>query len=348
MSEEKKTPHFFEEKFAREKLDEQLMKDFDSQQEEAQTTSQDSSSYEQSKLFIIFIIIILLGAIAFFVYSWYQGRFATEQNDSIIPIVKATDTIFREKPEDPGGLYIPNRDKEVYQTIAADKSHLPLPRVTQILPKPEEPIARETLPGNSSKAELTSLLDTPPSYQEQPSIRENTLSRQQDSKPVAAPADPSAEFSQRSTLNHDKKMAEAAPNDNRTAIKNSTNHQAEQSTIPDLENLTVKDVTFIPTPSIKQLDKESAVTDEDGWRNRFALQLGSYRSEQAAHKEWLRIQKKYHTLLRDVTYKVEKVNLADKGVYYRLKTGPFTREAEARKICQELKEHKQGCFLASQ
>jgi cell division septation protein DedD len=75
------------------------------------------------------------------------------------------------------------------------------------------------------------------------------------------------------------------------------------------------------------------------------LQLGSVRSEDTARQEWERIKKKNADLLGSLSATPIRADLGDKGIYYRVQTGPVADPAEAERICGELKQRSVGCIL---
>ena len=75
------------------------------------------------------------------------------------------------------------------------------------------------------------------------------------------------------------------------------------------------------------------------------LQLGSVRSEDLARSEWERIKRKNPDLLGELSASAIRADLGDKGVYYRIQTGPVGDLAAADRICGELKERNVGCIL---
>jgi hypothetical protein len=76
------------------------------------------------------------------------------------------------------------------------------------------------------------------------------------------------------------------------------------------------------------------------------LQLGSVRSEDAARQEWERIKRKNTDLLGDLSATPIRADLGDKGIYYRIQTGPVSDPAAADRICNELKQRNIGCIIA--
>jgi SPOR domain len=74
------------------------------------------------------------------------------------------------------------------------------------------------------------------------------------------------------------------------------------------------------------------------------LQLGSVRNAAAARREWDRIKEKNVDLLGAFSASPVRADLGDKGVYYRILTGPVGEPAAAR-ICGALKQRKVGCIV---
>src|SRR6185437_15538185 len=73
------------------------------------------------------------------------------------------------------------------------------------------------------------------------------------------------------------------------------------------------------------------------------IQLGAVRSEEAARHEWDRIRRANSDLLGSLSATPARADLGEKGVYYRIQTGPI---ADADRICGELKRRNVGCIIA--
>jgi sporulation related protein len=73
------------------------------------------------------------------------------------------------------------------------------------------------------------------------------------------------------------------------------------------------------------------------------LQLGSLRTEEAARHEWERVKRANSNLLGSLSAAPIRTDLGDRGVFYRIQTGPT---ADADRICAELKQRKIGCIIA--
>lgn len=76
------------------------------------------------------------------------------------------------------------------------------------------------------------------------------------------------------------------------------------------------------------------------------IQLGSLKSYDLAESEWKRLSKKHPDVLRGLDPIIQKVDLGEeKGIYYRLRTGPFVDMEKANAVCSALKEQKAQCVV---
>lgn len=109
-----------------------------------------------------------------------------------------------------------------------------------------------------------------------------------------------------------------------------------------LKELTPDDIKHIPTPKMKTAYLK--MPDEKQLKE-YHVQLGSYKTETDVATNWRRMKMHYSSLLDGLEYKTEKADLGEKGIFYRLKVGPFSKEDDARQLCQQLREQNQGCLF---
>lgn len=76
-----------------------------------------------------------------------------------------------------------------------------------------------------------------------------------------------------------------------------------------------------------------------------ALQIGAYKSQEEADAAWHAFSAK-HPIVGDYQSEVKKVDLGDKGVWYRLRLGTFADKSAASAFCDKLKADGGNCFLA--
>lgn len=77
----------------------------------------------------------------------------------------------------------------------------------------------------------------------------------------------------------------------------------------------------------------------------YLVQLSSVRSENAARQEWATLQRRHGPLLDEKNLDLQRADLGDKGIYYRVRTGAFNTKAEANAFCQKLKAAGQACLV---
>src|SRR5690606_12997653 len=87
--------------------------------------------------------------LAWYAYSSGTGELPIEE----VPIVHADAEPVRVKPEEPGGMDIPHRDKTIYEAMRRNNQGDGLPKVEQLLPEPEEPVNPEEVAGDDANAE---------------------------------------------------------------------------------------------------------------------------------------------------------------------------------------------------
>jgi len=92
-----------------------------------------------------------------------------------------------------------------------------------------------------------------------------------------------------------------------------------------------------PVEKVKKEESKAAAGPQP------AVHLASYRSHKNASRGWTQIKRANKKLLSDLSHEIVEVNLGKKGVYFRLKAGPFKDNARAKDICRKLKRRRQFC-----
>ncbi|MFQ5619644.1 MAG: SPOR domain-containing protein [Rhodospirillales bacterium] len=102
-----------------------------------------------------------------------------------------------------------------------------------------------------------------------------------------------------------------------------------------------------PAPAAKTPAKEARTpAKEAGTAPAYKVQLAAERSLEGARDEWKRLRRKKLNLLGRLALSVTKVDLGpEKGVFYRLRAGPFADKAAARALCAKLAKDNMGCLV---
>jgi cell division protein FtsN len=75
------------------------------------------------------------------------------------------------------------------------------------------------------------------------------------------------------------------------------------------------------------------------------VQIGAFKSQEEADGQWAKLQGKLGGYLDGKSNDVERADLGDKGVYYRLRVGPFASSGDAKTYCAGLKERGTDCLI---
>ena len=121
-----------------------------------------------------------------------------------------------------------------------------------------------------------------------------------------------------------------------TAAKPVETRTVETRTV-ETKAVETKPVAQTPVKTVE----EKPVTASGG---AYVVQLLALRDEAAAEKAWAGLQKK-HPSLQAHASDVERADLGDKGIFYRLRAAGFGSKAEAQSFCASLKAAGQDCMV---
>jgi hypothetical protein len=253
--------------------------------------------------------------------AWSAYKSGGTGIDGIVPLIKADNEPTRIRPDDPGGMPVPNQDKAIYDRL--DPKRAPPKGVERLLPPPEAPVGRP--------AAVTPPPDSTPSKPAIPTLGETVPApeRQVGSAVVkAAPEPPPPTLQEQAAASAPQPFTklEAPPAPPKTA---------PAAAAPKAPPAQV--ATTAPAPAaVKPATAISGVR----------VQLGAVGSEDAAQKEWDRIRKANSDILGSVAPAFVRADLGDKGVVYRIQAGPLATADAAADLCSKLKTRNVGCFVA--
>ncbi len=77
------------------------------------------------------------------------------------------------------------------------------------------------------------------------------------------------------------------------------------------------------------------------------LQIGAYRSNALAEQAWQEFLMDHREIVRDLATDIQPVNLGERGVWHRLRIGPFSDSDAVDGVCAILKARGADCFSAA-
>lgn len=95
-----------------------------------------------------------------------------------------------------------------------------------------------------------------------------------------------------------------------------------------------------PAPAVQQTPAASAPTAAGG----YVVQLAAFRDEASARDAFGKLQAKYPDLLGSLGVDIQRADLGDKGIYYRLRAG-YVDKSAADTLCDQLEAKGQGCLV---
>jgi len=104
------------------------------------------------------------------------------------------------------------------------------------------------------------------------------------------------------------------------------------------------DALYSETPSDPVPDAVMPAADGQG---AYLVQLAALRSTEEARATYIRVQNGADGLLDDITPVIERADLGERGIYFRLRVPGFADKASADAFCNELKARGQDCITVS-
>lgn len=275
-------------------------------------------------------------------YLWNSGALGGGGSGNGVPqLVKADPDPYKVKPENPGGMQVENQDKLVYDRVA--KGEAP-PRVENLLPAPEEPKAPPkpvAPPPEIAKAESAPPVETakaepPPAEPAKPVEPAKEVA-----KPDPAKTEPTKTEPTKTEPTKTVAPAKADQDDLASLVAAATGGR-EAATGPI--NTKPGAAPAAEAPQTQVAAAPPAVSPA-AMAGAFQIQLASARSEQGAMGEWSRIVGKNKDTLAGLTPNVARVDLGEKGVFFRLRAGPLKDKAAADSVCSALGAQNVGCIV---
>jgi len=257
----------------------------------------------------------VLGFGVVLVYAYNKGR--QDGTGKVPPVIQAQEGPSKIRPDNPGGMKVPNQDKEVFSRLENDKQ---AGKVERLLPAPEKPMTPPAPPvikpdelarmapsaaGKGMEAPGASSVPLPP-----PPPAAAPAVAPKEIKPLAAtpPKAQPAIVATKPTVKPAPKPAKKAASAKRVAAK---------------------------SPPVK---RSSSGT--------YRVQMSSLRSQSAVQKSWVTLRKRHSDLLGKLSLSIEATKLSGgRGTYYRMQAGPLPSRARANALCASLKKRKQGCLV---
>jgi len=266
-----------------------------------------------------------------------------------IPVIKADERPIKIRPDDRGGMQVPNQDKLVYERMEQGEGDA---KVERLLPAPEQPAvpAKQAVPVDAQAAKQAAATEVlKPMSAAKPLVEAPKPVAATAPMPVPAPAVapvPAPTQVMAPQPLPPAPVAQPVPAQNSGYVPAQSRAQAPVAPVPVQPVKPVAVAPAVPAPTSVPAAQPAAmpaakVPAGGDW----LIQLGALRSAPDADKEWGRIQRANHELLGALKPDIVRVELGEKGTFWRLRAGPLSEQA-AKQLCNDLKSRNQGCIIA--
>lgn len=257
--------------------------------------------------------IVLAGVVAWFVLA-PQYR----QTHKDIPTIHRPQTAVKVKPENPGGMDIPNQDKDIYNLV--EKKEVDNTVVENLLPTPEEPKLPDIVPEvtDVNANNIDEIVDEV--ADEKTVTVEETLSN----KPQDL-LEESEKATEQTVKKAEEKAQQTAEKVEKADTKAKETAKAAEETIKTAEKTAAK--------VAEKTETKPATAANGKWQ----VQLVASGNKNAVEKVWSDSTAKYGAILKNLPHEIQSVDLGSKGTVYRLRAGSFAGKEDAQKVCNALK-----------
>lgn len=257
--------------------------------------------------------IVLAGVVAWFVLA---PQYKQAHKD--IPTIHRPETAVKVKPENPGGMDIPNQDKDIYNLV--EKKDVDNTVVENLLPTPEQPKLPDIVPEvtDVNATDLNEIVD---------------VVSEENSEDVAAKPQDLLEENKAEVKETAQKVEEKSETAKSDATKTvtETKEKVEEKAAEVKE--TVKEQAKVAEKPAEKVAEKPAVVANGKWQ----VQLVASSNKAAVEKVWSDASSKYAGVLKGLPHEVQNVDLGSKGTMYRLRAGSFASKEDAQKVCNALK-----------
>lgn len=215
----------------------------------------------------------------------------------------------KKKPEDPGGLVVPNSDSLVYEKL---QSGIQKKRKVNILPEPEEPL------------ELLKKADDPVIFLD--SIDE-ILANIESYEDVLAKDEAIAEEVDELVM----------PNDLKAKPVSKSQDDEEEIIIPGTS------LSIIRSAETRFYMQDVEITNNENAG--YKVQLAVAFSQSDANARWQEITRRHGRILQGANLITRKVEGKNERIFYVVMAGTYPSLSYAKLVCKRLISHKQNCIV---
>ncbi|MBN8511420.1 MAG: SPOR domain-containing protein [Rickettsiales bacterium] len=249
---------------------------------------------------------------------------------SDIPTLAPDDEVIKKRPDDPGGIVIPNSDSLVYEKL---KSNAEKNRAINILPEPEQPI----------EIDRTQVTETSNTVQvvDMDSI-DQILAKIEDEDPMSVLEEESKHASLNRKSSDENIEGSIMPNDIKNADTSSSDSKPNDTQNYDKIKIATSNLNIIKSDQSRY---KHSKTLESSLEQGYKVQLATSLSLSDANKTWLEIQKRHGKILAGAKFLTKKIEGKKDRIFHLIMAGYYPTLNHAKLVCDKLISRKQNCIV---
>lgn len=271
------------------------------------------------RIFIVIAILVLISIIISVVVSSLPSK-DSEGDMAPVPIIRADTKPFKIKPEDPGGMKVPNKDSTIFETLKGETEEAKTENLLEDESDTAASVARE---------EVVSKVEN----------KKEPITDINDLKLDDQPEDPAEVTEEETPPQPDPVKLAAVKPEAKAEPKPEAQKEERPVSIIDTLKADSKTVEPIKKPDTK-VETAKPVTSSGST----FIQLAAVKSEAEAASQWTKFKAK-NPELSSLSMRTQKADLGEKGIFYRIQAGPLSAE-NATKTCTAVKGRGGSCIIA--
>ncbi len=267
-----------------------------------------------NQLLLRLIIALVVVSLAYLVHHYYNS------DNSQIIVIYPDSSPTKIKPQESGGIVIPNADNMVYENLQQKQ----ISKNIVLQAEPEKPLNiithHQTAQNNDEFDPINDILS---------SIIEVDKLKQQENQSNSTKTE--NDIILPNIIKNEVRGQDFSTEQQLITTSQSLNHNKTGLNIVKVTNASRK---IEKTP----LNKAR--------KNGYQIQLASVRSELDAIQEGERIKKKYPKILNDDIIKIKKIKSSKGSFFYLVIAGSYDNINQAKAVCKKLSSNQQDCVIA--
>ncbi|MBL4691875.1 MAG: SPOR domain-containing protein [Magnetovibrio sp.] len=261
-------------------------------------------------LWVVLIVILSGGGGAGWMYLQAHSNDFEQANAGGVPLILAPQFSLKEKPADPGGMKVPDRDKSVYNRMIGSAEIPTSGTIERLLPPAEAPLSPPKVVAKMAVPATSVVVPIPARVVPKP---ENIIAPVQSIAPPPPPV--VAKIAKKA-----EPVAKPAPVASKIVASRLGASRLGASRLGKVLSSAPAGLGYL-------------------------VQLSAVRTEQAAKGEWKRLAGKHVDILGGLDMVIQRADLGTKGIFYRVRGGWLAKRGEAKAVCAELARRNVGCII---